>query len=490
MLNIDFSSKRSKLALRFFSYGVMTVATVALTTAVVFLMLGYRIDRSFNFLQGGLIQFRSFPSSAMVVVDGKKQNFRTPNKMDLKSGKHNIEMSLTGYRSWSKAVDLSPGQLTWLNYARLIPNNITTNNVRTLDGLSGAMGSPDHRWLLLQPAPDAPNLLLADLNNEKKPEFSALQLPDTLFSKKDNKLGTIEIVEWDLGSRYVLLKHKNGDIREFIRMDRAKPQDSINMTRVFSLNIVDAHFSGANSNIVFAKTDDVLRRLDLANINASAALVSNMKQFIVYGEDTVAFVNEQEATIGEPATKQQIVGIYRHGKITPVRTQPLNQPTVIAYNEYDNHGYLALGSSDSAQVSILRDPTMSGPKDGDLFARFDLGALVGSLSFSPNGRMLIAQQGNQTATFDIEQSQTYMSKLGIGANVASQLKWLDDFHVWTDAGNKLTILEFDGQNAAEITSVSTGFTSQLSSNGRVLFSINKSTADNKFFLQVSNLTTD
>lgn len=490
MFNIDFSSKRSKLALRFFSYGVMTVATVALTTAVVFLMLGYRVDRGFSFLQGGLIQFRSFPSGANVAVDGKKQNFRTPNKMDVKAGKHTIDMSLTGYRQWSKALDLNPGQLAWLNYARLIPNNITTSNARIFDSLTGALGSPDHRWILLQPVPDAPNFVLADLNNEKKPEYTTLQLPDTLLSKKDNKLGTIELVEWDLSSRYVLLKHKNGDIHEFIRLDRVKPQDSINLTRVFSLNILDVHFSGSNPNIVFAKTDDVLRRLDLGNTNVSAALVSSLKQFVVYGEDTVAFVNEQEATVGDPATKQQIVGIYRHGKITPVRTQSLNQPTVIAYNEYDNHGYLALGSSDSTQVSILRDPTVNVPRDGDLFARFELNAALGSLNFSPNGRMLVAQQGNQIATFDIEQSQAYKSKLEVGANVAGQLKWLDDFHVWTDAGGKLTLLEFDGQNAAEITSVSPGFMAQLSANGRTLFSINKSSADNKFLLQMSNLTTD
>jgi hypothetical protein len=80
MFNPDLSSKRAKLALRFFTYGVMTVASAVLTAFLVFVALGYRLDKDFNFSQGGLVQFRSFPNSANVTVDGKVQNFHTPDK--------------------------------------------------------------------------------------------------------------------------------------------------------------------------------------------------------------------------------------------------------------------------------------------------------------------------------------------------------------------------------------------------------------------------
>ncbi|HWZ65768.1 MAG TPA: PEGA domain-containing protein [Patescibacteria group bacterium] len=488
MLKIDLSSKRSRLALRFFTYGVMTMSTLALTTVVVFIMLGYRMDRGFVFSQGGLIQLRSFPSSATVTVDGKKQNSRTPSKVDIKSGQHTLGMSLEGYRPWSKTIDISPGQLLWLNYTRLIPKSITTTGLHTFDNLVGTLNSPDHRWLLAQTAADSPNFVLVDFNNEKKPEYTNLQLPDGLLTKKDNKYGKLELLEWDYGSRYVLIQHRNGDVNELIRLDRAKPQESVNITRVFSLNISEAHFSATNPNLVFAKTDEVLRRLDLANTNASAALVTNLKSFVVYGEDTVVFVNEQDKTVDDPTTRQQAVGIYRHGKIAIVRTVPLGPSISVAYNEYDNHSYLALGFSNSAQIDILRDPTANGPKDADVFNYFDLGAPPDLLSFSSNGRMLLANHGKQIITFDVDQNKYYAAKLDASTSPPS-LHWLDDFHIWTDAGGKFSVLEFDGQNTTYITNVTPNFAAQISASGRQLFTINKS-VDGKFLLQVSNLTTE
>jgi hypothetical protein len=60
MFPISLKSKKAKLALRFFTYGVMTLATVLLTTLAVFYALGYRFNRdTFTFEQGGLVQFRS-----------------------------------------------------------------------------------------------------------------------------------------------------------------------------------------------------------------------------------------------------------------------------------------------------------------------------------------------------------------------------------------------------------------------------------------------
>lgn len=488
MLKFDLSTKRAQLALRFFTYGVMTVATVVLTTIVVFLVLGYRFDKNLSFSQGGLVQFRSDPSSAMVFIDGKMESSRTSSRANLPAGNHTVDMFLDGYRSWHKAFSLAPGQLLWLNYVKLIPKNISVSDVQSFDNIASAMASPDHRWLVMQPSADAPNFVLADISNGKNPVISNLQLADTLPTKKDNKFGKFEIVEWDASSRYVLVNHQNGDIHELIRLDRAKPQESVNITRVFSLNIGEAHFSAVNPNIIFAKTDDVLRRLDLGSTNASAALVTDLKQFIVYGEDTIAYVNSQEKTVGDPSSKQQSVGIYRHGKATSVRSLPLNQPTIIAYNEYDSHGYLAIGSTENPRIDILRDPVINGPNDSNIFAHLEMQVNPSTLSFSNNGRMLLALSGNYMSSYDLETSSAYNSKLNFGANLATPPKWLDDFHIWANAGDKLFITEFDGQNSAVISQIIPGLTATLSPNGHELFSFRKVGA--KIILQSSKLTID
>ena len=146
MFPISLRSKRAQLALRFFTYGVMTLATVVLTTLAIFYAMGYRFNQSsLVFEQGGLVQFRSFPEGGTVVVDGTVQNFKTPGRANLSAGPHTIIMQQQGYRDWQRAITLAPGELLWLNYARLFPNSITTTPVKTFPAITATLPSPDHR---------------------------------------------------------------------------------------------------------------------------------------------------------------------------------------------------------------------------------------------------------------------------------------------------------------------------------------------------------
>lgn len=484
MFDIDFSSKRAKIALRFFTYGVMTVATLVISTVLVFFALGYRLDRNFNFTQGGLVQFRSFPESAEVSVNGKKESFKTPGKLNLPAGRHTASLSMQGYHTWSKSFSVDPGQLVWLNYARFVPTSVITEPVHDFASLSASLASPDRQWLLLQARADAPEFALVDLRNEKEPKFSSIQLPEASLTKKDGKFGTFEIIEWDLKSQYVLIKHKNGDTYEYLRVDRSKPAEAINLTRVFGLNILEAHFSGNNANLVFANTNGILRRLDLGNTSASGALVTDVKQFVVYGEDRIAF-----AAIHNPNTPdaKQIVGVQRGDKLTTVRTLPTDKQVIFSYSEYDDHDYLAIGTTDSSKVEVVRDPRADGAKEANtVFAQFDLGRPVKWLSFSNNGRMLVAQHDASFATYDLEEAKSYQFALDYGA-ISTQLKWIDDFYLWSDVGGKVRIVEFDGQNGHEITAAQPGFSATLSSNGKRLFSVQKSSSG-QFSLQASKMT--
>jgi hypothetical protein len=489
MFDIDFSSKRAKLAVRFFTYGVMAVASVVLTVLLVLVALGYRLDRNLNFSQGGLVQFRSFPDGADVIIDGNKQSFHTPDKANLFAGTHSVSMSLDGYSAWNKTIELAPGQLLWLNYARLIPNSIATTTLKDYQTIAGSLPSPDRHWLVMQMNADSPGLALVDYSDDKRPQYTSLQLADGLFTKKDGKYGNFKIVEWDLQSKYVLVEHNNGDLVEFVRVDRTKPLDAVNLTKLFGLNIKEAHFSGSNANTIFAKTDDVLRRLDVSGPAASAALVAGLRSFVVYGESAVAFTNVQDKTTGDNTTQVRQVGIYDNSKITPVRELAADKEPLVAYSKYDTHGYLAIAEKDSSTVDIIRDATATGTsKAATVYAQLDLGAAVKWLSFSNNGRMLVAQSGKKLVTYDIENAKTMASTLNFGSDDMPQLKWLDDYYLWSDAGGKLNIVEFDGTNNHEIATVKSGYDVMLSSNGKRLLSIGKNEATGQMLLQESKLT--
>lgn len=479
MRRISFRTKRAQLALRFFTYGVMTLATVLLTTLAIFYAMGYRFNQTtLVFEQGGLMQFRSTPDGATVVVDGVVQNFKTPGRVNLPSGAHTIVMQLDGYREWQRTVTLSAGQLLWLNYTRFVPNSISTVPLKTFQNLANVLASPDRRWMLFQEKADSPVFTMADLGNEKNLGYTDMVLPDSKLTKADGKFGQLTPTEWDLSSRYFLIHSKNSAADEWLRVDRSNPENTVNMSQVFGLKIDEAHFSGANPNIVYVRTGDVLRRLDIGANSASASLVNNVRYFTVYGNDTIAF-------IAKPAGGEQSVGIYKADKTKVIQNYPTDANVRIAFSEYDNHSFLAIDKGDGT-VQVLRDPATTS-KDNAEFTSFNLGKNSEWLTISNNGRMVVAGTGSTVVAYDIEIGRAYASNLPfLGGSNERPMQWLDDFYMWSDNGGKLQLVEFDGQNDREITTVAPGFDITLSQSGESLFSIGKN-ASNAFVLQASKL---
>ena len=124
-----------------------------------------------------------------------------------------------------------------------------------------------------------------------------------------------------------------------------------------------------------------------------------------------------------------------------------------------------------------------------MYAQLDLGRQISYLTFSSNGRMLLAQNGKYMATYDIETAKSATKTVEASTDAVPQLKWLDDFYLWTDAGGSLRIFEYDGTNEHEITTATSGYDVMLSSNGEQLMSVEKNKSG-KFELQASKLVND
>jgi hypothetical protein len=282
------------------------------------------------------------------------------------------------------------------------------------------------------------------------------------------------------------VRHKNGTTDEWLRVDRSRPEDTVNLTRLFRLTIAEAHFAGSTPNMIYARTDDVLRRFDVGAGSASAALVNGLKQFVVYGDDTVAFVSEREQSVGGSANKQQVVGLYRRGQEVAVQAYATNAGLKIAYGEYTNHSYLAVHEG-QGNIHIFRDPTVAATKETTQFTTLHIGKAASQMKFSNNGRMLMSRAGNIVTTYDLELGAPFSAALPfMGEEPKRGLAWLDDFYLWTDGGDTLRLVEFDGQNDRQITAVATGFTASLSQSGETLFSIGKQ-ANGAYSLQASQL---
>lgn len=479
-------SKKAKIALRFFTYGVMTVAVLVISAFCVLLALGYRFDRQdLSFHQGGLIQVASHPSGAQVAIDGKDQNYQTSGKSNLAPGRHTVTLTKKGYRDWSKTVPLAAGQLLWLNYARLFPDTIQTTAVHTFETVNNMMVSPDQHWAMVQLAGDKPDFVVADLGDPTKPKFSSLQIPADTYTTLPNQPGAFTIVEWDLNSRYVLVKHQTGTNVEYLRLDRTNQANIINITRDFQLVISEVHFSAGDANVLYAHEGDVLRRIDLGSNTTSGALVTGLKNFAIYGSNQVAYSAVTQRTPGDTTTAYQIVGMYQN-QDTKVREYPAADVLLVDYSEYFGHGYMAIADATTQQLTLIRDPTAAGNRANRTYATIKLTNKPDWLYFSDNGRMVVVQSGNEVVNYDLETSAKYTFAIPTTQPVTVPFKWLDDYYLETSVGGVVKVFEFDGQNERDIVKAENDMGTSLVGDGKYILSIRRDTT-HRYGLQLSRL---
>jgi hypothetical protein len=473
-------SKRKKIAIRFFSYGVMTLATIVISFICILLILGYQFDlQKGTVAQGGLLQFRSFPSGATIKLDGKNLSFKTPGKYNVDTGKHSVMMTRQGYREWSKDFSVKAGELRWLNYVRFVPNSITTTPIRQFENLTASLPSPDRKWFALYGAADKPEFTLADIRDENNIRYQTFALAAGAYTSIEGQPHTFRLKEWDFGARYLIIEHRVADRIEFIRVDRTDAGTARNITTQFNLPMSDIHFSGTSGNVFYALSGTDVRKFDIGAGTVSEPLATNVTSFRLFKEDIVAFTAAKDA--------QQTVGVIIDDKATVVRAYDATLPIVVDINEYFDHYYLAIGRG--ASVEVIKDPAVAAGKSAKPFASAVFAEGIQWVRISAAGRFVTAGTGNHYVTYDLETAETSTTALpGVAADLTQPLQWLDDYYFVSDADGALRLSEFDGMNQNIITDSAPGYKSTLSEDGEFLYSISKDATS--YSLQSSKMTID
>lgn len=456
------SPRKRKLAL-FFTYGVMTTAVAVISAVCILLVLGYRFDlKSGDVEQGALLQLRSFPQGASITLDNETLSFVTPGKRNVDAGKHTVTMKLKGYRPWEKTINVKPSELRWLNYARLIPETVKTTAEKEFPTLSAALPSPDRKWMIVQPSAEKPELILIDIRDENTPVYSQLTLPAGSYSEKPGHPHQFSLVEWDFGSKYILLKHSTGDVTEYVRINRSDADDTVNISSKLGVTPQAIHFSGSSGSVFFALDNGAIRKLDSGAGTLSQPLVKDVASFQLFKTDTMAYVKQ-------PLENRVGVGVIVNGKAVRVATYDATVPIYADINEYFNDHYLAIGRGTS--VTIYKDPELSARKR---VVTVNSASAINWLRLSSNGRFVVAGTGSQFVSYDLETSKKSDVNLpGTAPDLAKPLQWLDDYYLVSAADSDLRITEFDGANQQVITSALPGFPVTLNNDGRILYSFSK-----------------
>lgn len=471
----DSKQRRRDLTKRTLTYLTMTLSVLFLVVVCVFIILGYSVDGGGQPEQGGLLQFRSFPTGATVSIDGAKQNFTTNGKKNASFGHHSVNMSLAKYRDWTKNFDLGRGELLWLN-ALLVPERITTSEIQPFDNLSNIKVSPDKKWIAVVEKPFEAKLKLIDIRDEKNPKTTELLIPETI-AKSTGPSDVFKIVEWDLGSRYILVAHTTGDKTEWLRLDRSDSANGRNISTLKNSTISDAHFIGTSGNLFYTLSAGLIHKIDLGSTDAPKVIAENVRSFQLYKDDRIAYISALPS--------QQSVNYYNgtQSKAYLVKNFKPDQTNVqSAVSSYFNDDYQAV--SYGTTIEVVKNP-LSGNQQ--VVAKFNQASGVQWLYFSNNGRFVVAQNGSNLSVYDLERKQNFVFTIPSNPQYTldHHLKWLDDFHFISDVGGILTLFEFDGDNIETIGNVTQGYDITLSDNGKRLFYIGTNSVTGKLALQSS-----
>jgi len=456
---------------------IATLSVIIIATVAILFMLGYRLDSGNGRIeQGALLQFDSTPNGADIYVDGYSIGSRTAAKHTVVAGVHTVKLAKNGYQDWSRTLDLTAGTLTWLDYARFVPNERPVATVASYDALAGVKMSPDNKWALVQERADAPTFQLVDLRSEQI-KTSSLSVAATAYSDATTADVTHSFspVSWDSGGRYVLVKHLYKEQTEWIVLDTQNAAQAINITQVFSTGFKDIQFAGTSGKVLYGLTDDgTIRKVDLSAETLSRAFITHVDSFNVFDNTIVSYVGADPTD----ATKR-VAGVYRDGdEGSHVLRSVSSSDAVlkIAASRYFSDDYVAIAEGNKVTVLKGKYPSSSAQDNSSLSksGTFSVTGAVSNLSFSPSGDFVVAQSGEHFVGYEVEHKRSAASTVVVPQDQsASKLKWLDDAHVWNDDGGTLTMRDFNGSNVFSIMNVTPGYDAGISQNGRFFYAIGK-----------------
>lgn len=478
-------SKRVQIIQRVAIYTTMSVAVTVLVGVLVFFLLGYQINRADGRIeQGGLVQFDTRPSGADVTIDNKSLGSRTASRKTMASGQHFITMQREGYQTWQKSVDVVPGSVLWLTYARLIPQDLKTANVGSFVSLSDTLVSPNSETMAIKEDASTPLIQLADLTNDDV-KLTKLEIPAASYTPPAaDKSQTFSLEKWNPSNRYLLVKHTYDDNKvEWLVVDTDNVTETKNVTSLLGIDASEIVFSPNNSSQLYAMVDSAVRKIDLGATTLSGPLVANVAEFSIYDNDTILYVSRPDTT-----TAMRSVGYFDEGSAKPRTLRSYNDDGSLslhlAVGKYFDDRYVAISYGHMVEImkgSLSRSDAASASAFSSV-ATMALSSDVQYLSIVTNGRFVVAQEAGAYTVYDIELKKTTTTALEGTAPIApTELRWLDPYTVWSDRTSKVRIYEFDGANQHDLMSVLPGYSVTYSPNGKYLYGMTQS-GDSKYHL--------
>jgi hypothetical protein len=434
---VDFDSKNKQTIIRFAIYVVLGLIAIAVSYLVILGARGYDVDPATRkVVRNGLILTWSQPESVDVYVNGNLED-NTPARFPLPVGQYDMKMSKLGYRDWTKTVNLRASEVIKLNYPRLFPNEITAKPVTSLSEVSGWLQSGDQETIAVHVKPGSRDIILYSVKDiEAQPKL--MTIPRQFLTEVAGSTGIINLHQWSADSDYLMVEHINGDLTEYIRIN-VIDNEFVNINKTMTLELTNLQFDRSENNKMYGLTNNQLRRIDIGDKVASAALVAQVVDYRVASDGRVLAIQKRDKL-------SSLLMIDRDDNISTVLSAPTTATAQLELGNYDDEDYAVVALSPSETKLVWLDEKEN--RNSDMIATIP-GKNVQVYPVSFTGRFAVVSSGDVVTVHDFEKLRVF--EFEFDGMTPESLSWFDDGHLITTTRNgAIDVIEFDGKNKTNI----------------------------------------
>lgn len=427
-------------------YVFVAIAIAMATIVLLHQAYGYGIGKNGTVIQNGLSYFSSHPKPAKIYVNGQLKPVTTNTRLFLPEGIYKIKLSRDGYRDWQRTIELDGGSVVHFDYPLLIPKTLTTKKIHAYSAQPGLLSqSPNRRWLIVQQSSLSTNFDLYDLKNPTKPA-TALSLPVNLTVKPSTTNESWQAVDWADDNLHLLLQHKYDDKTEFILLNRQSPEQSQNITNIFSTSAPEITFRDKKFDqyYFYNPTDGTLQNGTLKTAVATNFL-DHVIEFKAYGADTVLYVTDSDAASGNVLLKLKVAD-----SVSSIRSLPASNGYLVDLTKYSGTMYVAAGAISSNKVYIFKDPLgQLSLHPGQVATPVQVLRVEqpNYLSFSANAQFIVTENSSRFGVYDIENEKGYSYTVPLTIDAPqTNAHWMDGNRLTVVSNGRLNIFDYDGTN--------------------------------------------
>ncbi len=453
---LDPKKKRAHTIRLYVGYALVAVAIGIGALILLYMALGYGVDRRGNVIQNGLVFLSSTPDAAEVNITKADGSFQdqtlTSERMVLPADTYRFEFLKQDYRPWVRTVDLRGGSLVRMNYPFLFPVELESKAVRQYAARPGlTTASPDRSRIVVQ-LPAAFNrfeVINAD-DPQETPEIIAV--PTALFA--DGARPSLSLVEWSTNNRHLLVEYRFGTETEYIIIDTEEPEESVNVNQVFSVEPQQVSLRDKQPNELYMLLEN--NRLVSASVEraTTSRIVSDVVAFKPHGDNTFVYVQDTDSKNEKVAFR-----VWDDGESFTVRSIPRDSAYLLDIARFNDNWYIAVGSVSADNVFIYRNPAQTlraGRDDPTIITRTLHIDDPQKISFSNNAQFLAAQSNQRFAVYDAEADSQYRYEVDQPLESVKNTAWMDGHRLMGVVNGQIIVFDFDGENLQTLNAIISG----------------------------------